>query len=182
MRPYLRILAGLLLIFFGYKAITKEFDVYTDGLLSELDYLPLGLVLISTITVFLLDTSFFKLDRKLYQYSLSFLGLSICFIVFFKIIERNSIDNSKTILKVVNQAGASNVWQFDFKDSKHFTLTDYNLFGHSIYYGIYQKQGDTLKIIQSNYNGEVKKFPMTGIIKVDTVFWNGFDTMFIAKE
>jgi len=61
-------------------------------------------------------------------------------------------------------------------------LSDYNLFGHTIYYGKYQRQGDTLKIIESNYNGDVKEFPKTGIIKADTVYWNKFDTMLVDKE
>jgi lysylphosphatidylglycerol synthetase-like protein (DUF2156 family) len=182
MRPYLRIVIGLLIIFFGYKSIRHQFGAYDVGVFSEFDYIPLGIVIILTIVILLLDRSAFKVDRKIYQFSFSLIALTICFIVFFKIIYRNSIYSSKTVLKVVNKAEANNVWQFDFKDSKHFVLTDYNLFGLKIYYGIYQKQGDTLKIIESNYNGEVKEFPTTGIIKVDTVFWNSSDTMLIMKE
>jgi hypothetical protein len=142
----------------------------------------LGIVIILTIVILLLDRSAFKVNREIYQFSCSLIALTICFIVFFKIIYRNSIDNSKTVLRVVNKAGANNVWQFDFKDSKHFVLTDYNLFGHTLYYGNYQRQQDTLEIIQSNYNGNVKEFPKTGIIKADTVYWNKFDTMLVDKQ
>ncbi len=182
MRPYLRIAIGLLIIFFGYKSIRHQFGGYDVGVLSEFDYIPLGIVIILTIVILLLDRSAFKVDRKIYQFSFSLIAVTICFIVFFKIIYRSSIDSSKTVLKVVNKAGANNVWQFDFKDSKHFVLTDYNLFGHTIYYGDYERQDDTLKIIQSNYNGDVKEFPKTGIIKADTVYWNKFDTMLVDKE
>ncbi|MFT3679922.1 MAG: hypothetical protein QM791_06595 [Ferruginibacter sp.] len=182
MSPYLRIATALLLLFFGYKAVRHELGGYEAGLFSEFGYIPLGIVIILTIPVFLLDHAAFKADRKIYQYSFSITALTICLIVFFKIIYRNSINNSRTILKVVNKAGAGNVWEFDFKTGKHFTLADYNLFGHTIYYGEYQKQGDTLKITGSNYEGSVQQFPTRGIIKADTVFWNNFDTMLIEKE
>ena len=182
MRPYIRIAIRLLLIFFGYKAIRHEFGGYDVGLFSEFDYIPLAIVIILTIVIFLSDCSAFKVDRKIYQFSFSLIALTICFIAFFKIIYRNSIDSSNTVLKLVNKAGANNVWQFDFKDRKHFVLTDYNLFGQTIYYGNYQKQGDTLRILQSNYDGSVKPFPTTGIIKADTVFWNKFDTMLVDRE
>jgi hypothetical protein len=182
MRPYLRTLVGLLLIFFSYKAIRQEFGGYDAGIFSEFNYLPFALVIIWTIVILLLNTSYFKVDRKLYQYSFSLIGLTTCVVVCFKIIQRTSIDTSKTVLKVVNKAGAKNVWQFNFKDSKHFTLADYNLFGHTIYYGEYLKQGDTLKIIESNYNGDVKEFPKTGIIKADTIYWSKFDTMLVEQK
>ena len=182
MIPYLRIAIGLLITFFGYKSIRHQFGGYDVGIFSEFDYIPFGLVIILTIVIVLLDRSAFKSDRKVYQYTFSIIALTICFVVFFRIIYRNSIDNSTTILKVTNKAGANNVWRFDFKDSKHFVLTDNNLLGQTIYYGMYQKQGDTLKIIQSNYEGNVKQFPITGIVKADTVFWNNFDTMLVEKE
>ena len=182
MKLYLRIAIGLLIIFFGYKAIRHEFGGYDVGILSEFNYIPLGILIILTIVILLLDRSAFQDDRKIYQFSFSFIALTICFIAFFRIIYRNSIDSSKTVLKVVNKAGANNVWQFEFKDSKHFVLTDYNILGHTIYYGKYQKLGDTLKIIQSNYDGTVKQFPTTGIIKTDTVIWNKFDTMLVDRE
>jgi hypothetical protein len=172
MRPYLRILIGLLLVFFGYKAVRLEFGGYEIGLLSEFNYLPFGVVIILTIIILLLDRSAFNLDKKIYQYSFSLIALTICFFVFIKIIYRNSIDNTKTILKVVNKAGANYVWQFDFKKGKHFTLTDYNLLGHTIYYGKYQQVGDTLKILDLKYDGSMKQLPTIGIIKADTVFWN----------
>src|SRR5437773_9690824 len=104
MRPYLRILVGLLLLFFGYKAVRQEFGGYDVGIFSEFNYFPFALVIILTIATLLLDTSYIKIDRKLYQYSFSFIGLTLCLIVFFKIIQRNSIDSSKTVLKVVNKA------------------------------------------------------------------------------
>jgi len=182
MRLYLRITIGLLIVFFGYKSIIHQFGGYYVGVLSEFDYIPFGIFIILTIFIFLLDRSAFKDDRKIYQFSFSFIALTIFLLVFFKIIYRNSIDSSKTVLKVVNKGGANNVWQFDFKVSKHFKLTDYSLFGHTIYYGYYKRQDDTLKIIQSNYNGVVKEFPKTGIIKADTVYWNKFDTMLVVKE
>jgi hypothetical protein len=38
---------------------------------------------------------------------------------------------------------------------------------------------DTIKIKSSNYNGDAKNFPKQGVIRKDTVFWIGFDTMLI---
>jgi hypothetical protein len=91
------------------------------------------------------------------------------------------IDNSTTILSVTNMAGANNVITFDFKENDHFVLTEYNLFSKVLYYGEYNKIGDSIEVLNSNYEGTIKELPKTGIIKNDTVYWNKFDTMIIDK-
>ena len=182
MKLFSRIPIGLLLLFFGYQALKKEFEGYSFGVFDEFNYVPLGIVVFLTFINLRLDYSNFKADKKIYEYSISFFALTICFILFCKIIQRISIDRSKSILKVVNKQHAKNVWQFNFKENENFILTDRNMLGYTIFYGKYKIQGDTLKIIESNYRGDVKEFPKMGIIKGDTVLWNEFDEMLIEKK
>ena len=77
---------------------------------------------------------------------------------------------------------ARNVWTFDFKKTGRFKLTDYNLFGQTLYYGWYTTDGNNITIKKSNYDGEENNFPKEGIIKGDTVFWRGADTMLVKKQ
>ena len=178
----IRIIVGLLIIFFGVKAVRQEFGGYELGLFHQFQYIPFFLLLLFTIAIFLVDTTFYKLDHKIIQYTFSFIGLTFCAFVIYKIIQRNSIDNSKTILSISNKAAATNVMAFEFKDNEHFRLTEYGRVGQTVYYGKYCKQQDTLKILETNYDGYAKELPKTGIIKSDTVYWNRFDTMLIDKE
>jgi len=182
MRPYFRILVGLIIIWLGFKAVKQAFGGYDLGLFHQFQYIPLVLLVIFTIAAFLLDTSYYKLDKKIYQYVTSLMGLTFCSIVIFKIIHHNSIDNSKTILQVSNMPKATNVLTLEFKNNNRFRVTEYDILGQTVYYGKYIKQGDTLKILGSNYNGSAKGLPKTGLIKADTVFWNKFDTMLLDKE
>ena len=182
MKLFSRIPIGLLLLFFGYQALKKEFEGYSFGVFDEFNYVPLGIVVFLTFINLRLDYSNFKADKKIYEYSISFFALTICFILLCKIKQRISIDRSKSILKVVNKQHAKNVWQFDFKENENFILTDSNMLGYTIFYGKYKIQGDTLQIIESNYKGEVKEFPKMGFIKGDTVIWNEFDEMLIDKR
>jgi hypothetical protein len=182
MRPYFRILIGLIVIWLGIKAVQIEFGGYELGLLYHLQKIAFLFLIIFTIAAFVLDMTYYKLDNKIIQFTVSFIGVIFCTIVVYKIIQRESIDNSKTILTVSNKAGATNVMTFEFKDNKHFRLTEYDRLGQTVFYGKFSKQQDTLKLLESNYEGHVKKLPMTGIINLDTVYWNGFDTMVIDKE
>ena len=112
----------------------------------------------------------------------SFIGLILCGIVTFKIIQQKSIDNSETVLQVSNLPGATDVLTFEFKTNKKFKLTEYDRFGQTVYYGKYDKLNDTIFIGENNYNSYVKKLPKTGTIKADTVYWSKFDTMLIDKK
>jgi len=94
----------------------------------------------------------------------------------------NSIDKSKTVLQISNLPGATNVLTFEFKTNNKFRLTEYNRLGQTVYHGKYDKRNDTLYILESNYNSLVKKLPITGVIKLDTVFWVKLDTMIVDKK
>jgi hypothetical protein len=177
MRLSFRIFIALIIIWLGYKAVRQEFGGYELGLFHQIHYLFFALLAIFTIASLLLDTSYYKLDRNIIQYSVSFIGVTFCVIVIYKFLQHNSIDNAKTILKVSNMAGATNVMTFEFKDNKHFRLTENNKLGQTVYYGKYSKRNDSLQILKSNYHGLAKELPGVGIIKGDTIFWNGFDAM-----
>ena len=182
MRPYFRIAIGLIIIWFGIKAIKQAIGGYDLGLFHQFQYIPFGLLIIFTVAALLLDTTYYKLHKKFYQFVTSFIGLTLCGIVTFKIIQRNSVDNSETVLQVSNLPGATNVLTFEFKTNNKFRLTEYDRLGQTVYYGKYDKLNDTLFINDNNYNGYVKELPKTGTIKADTVYWTKFDTMLIDRK
>lgn len=182
MKPYFRIIIGIIIIWVGVKAVIQAFGGYELGLFHELQYIPFALLIIFTIAAFLLDSTYYKLDNKIYQYSVSFIGFVFGVIVVFKILQHNSIDNSKTVLQVSNLPGATNVLTFEFKNNNKFRLTEYYMMGQTVYYGKYAKRNDTLNILETNYNDYTKKLSKKGIIKVDTVFWVKSDTMLVDKE
>lgn len=182
MRPYFRIAIGLIIIWFGIKAIRQAFGGYDLGLFYQFQYIPFGLLIIFTFAALLFDTTYYKFDKRLYQYVTSFIGLTLCGIVTFKIIQRNSVDNSETVLQVSNLPGATNVLTFEFKTNKKFRLTEYDKLGQTVYYGKYDKLNDTIFIRDNNYNGYVKELPKTATIRADTVYWTRFDTMLIDKK
>lgn len=100
----------------------------------------------------------------------------------YKKIARSIIDNEKTVLKVVNQAGAQNVLQFDFKKGYNYVLTEFNLLGRDVYYSKYRMNRDTIYLLTNSYNEEIKSMPKFGIISNDTLFWYMFDAMLIEKQ
>jgi hypothetical protein len=175
----LRILFAVLTIFFGYRAIRTEFGGYETGLFDFARYTNIILVIILTTIAVSLDISSFKNRKKIYYLLPSFIGIASIAVVIFKTLQRSYIDNSKAALQVTNLAGARNIWQFEFKENGRFKLTDVHLLGQTLYYGKYQMSVDTIKIKSSNYNGDAKNFPKQGVIRKDTVFWIGSDTMLI---
>lgn len=182
MRVFFRIAFGLMIIWFGIMAIKQSLGGYNLGLFHEVQYIPFGLLVMFTALALLLDTSCYMLDKGLYQYGISLIGLTLCGVVIIKIIQNKSVDNAATVMEVTNLPGAANVFTFQFKANNDFRLLEFNRLGQTVYYGKYDKLNDTLFIGDNNYNGYVKNFPKTGIIKADTVYWSNFDTMLIDKK
>lgn len=182
MKSYFRILVGVLIVWCGIYAVKQAFEGYDLGLMSEFQYIPFVLLIILTVVALRLDASFYKVDKKIYQYAVSFIGFSFFAIVIVKTIQNIAIDNSKTVLKISNLPGATNVLTFDFKDNGKFRLTEFDMLGRTIYYGNYLRSNDTIKVYSSNYNGYAKKLPKIGMIKGDTAYWNNFDTMLVDKN
>jgi hypothetical protein len=177
-----RLLFLILLIFVGYYAIDNQFSGQELGFLDEFNYIFLAGVIILTIINLLIDASWFRKDRRLYQFTYGFIGLAIIAVVFFKIIQQEIIYKSKTILTVTEVAHAHNDWKFEFKKNNYFLLTDYNLFGRTVYQGKYARTNDTIIIRNSNYDGRVENFPKTGIMRNDTMFWVKSDTMLMLPD
>jgi hypothetical protein len=175
-----RVFLLFLLIFFGYKAINELFAPWEAGLLA-INYGYFCLVILVMMPVFIMDYSAFKNDRRLSQFISGMIGFLIIAVVIIKMIWDNKIDNSKTVLRVINKPQAVNVWMFEFKENEHFKLTDMNLFGSTTYSGRYEMLNDNITILESNYNGGAKKFPIHGIVRNDTLFWAGADTMLVGK-
>jgi hypothetical protein len=182
MRPYFRIIIGLIIIWLGIKSVRQVFGGYDLGLFHQFQYIPFAFLIIFTIATFLLDTTYYKLNKIIYQYAVSFIGLAFIAIVIFIIIQHNSVDNSKTVLQVSNLPGATNVLTFEFKNNNRFRVIEFDRSRQTVYYGKYDKQNDTLNILETNYTGYVKELPKTGVITADTVFWNKFDKMLVDKK
>jgi len=182
MRQFLRILIGVLIIWFGFKSISQAYAPIQSGLFSQLQYVPFVILIIATIVALLLDNKYFKTNHKLYQYIISFIGLTFCGIVTFKFVHNNNIDNSKTLMHISNLPGASNVLRFDFKDNGNFRMTKFDKLGQTIYYGKYLKVNDTINIISTNNKVEIHNFPQWGFIENDTMYWYGFDEMIVDKQ
>jgi hypothetical protein len=182
MRLFFRIIIGLLIIWFGFRAITQAYAPIQSGLFSELQYVSLTILIIATIVALLLDTKYFKNNHKIYQYIMSFIGLILCGVVTLKYMHNNNIDNSNTLIRVSNLPGATNVLSFDFKDNGNFRLTKYDKLGETIYYGKYSKVNDTINIINTNNEVEINNFPKWGFIENDTIYWYGFDEMVVDKK
>lgn len=176
-----RIVIALVTIWLGFKAIQEVFNGLEDTIFSP-EYLPFSLLMIFTLGAFLTDRYHYNYDKKLYQYSSSFIGFIFCGFVLVKLIQFKYIDYSKTVLKVSNLPGATNVLHFEFKNNNRFSVTEYDLLGSTAFYGRYEKQHDTLYIGTNNYNGSAQKLPVTGVIKADTVYWNKFDTMVVDRR
>lgn len=181
MRLQLRIIFTILVLFLGYKAIQQETGGIEFMIWSVFHYIPFFFVILVTIVLLLLDSSAYVEVRNIRHYGFSLVGLIFCCIVGYKIWKRNSIENTKTLLTIVNKSGARNVWEFKFKTGSYFSLYDRNLFGQTIYYGKYQRTGNRLTILKSNYDGVATNFPVSGVIRSDTVFWDKSDTMIIKN-
>lgn len=169
------------MIWLGFKAVQEVFNglEYT---IFPIEYLPLTLLMIFTLGAFLIDRYHYKYDRKLYQYATSSVGLLFCGFVLFKLIQFKFIDSSTTVLQVSNLPGATNVLKFEFKNNNRFRLEEFDMLGHTVFYGRYEKQQNNLFIWENNYNGHAKKLPVKGVINADTVYWNKFDTMLVRKS
>lgn len=97
------------------------------------------------------------------------------------LIRREYIANLKTIITVTNLPRASNTWKLEFKENNWFRLTDMNMLGSVIYQGKYKRVNDSLFILRSNFSEE-KKFPKSGLLKNDTLYWAESDTMIVSHD
>jgi hypothetical protein len=182
LKKVFRIILALLILFVGFRAIKKEFGGNDLGLFYEFNYIPFALLILFTFAALLLDFSFYKIDKIRLHFATSFFGLFLCCIILFKINQRKSIDNLKTLLQVSNKPGSDNVLTFEFKEKGIFILTEIEMLGQTVFYGKYNKKNDTLLLTENNYDGKIKNIPTVGIIKADTVYWNKFDTMLVMKN
>lgn len=182
MGQFLRILIGLFIVWFGFKAISQAYSPIQSGLFSELEHVSFVILIIATIVALFLDTKYFKSNKKIHQYIISFIGLTFCGVVTFKFLHNKKIDNSKTVMHISNLPGAANVLSFDFKNNGNFQLTKYDKLGQTIYYGKYLKVNDTINIINTDNETGINNFPKWGFIENDTMYWYGFDEMVVDKQ
>jgi hypothetical protein len=179
MKPYFRVIILALLIFFGFLAVRQAYGTIDEGIFSGFQYTPFVFLIVTGSTALLLDIKYFWIDKKPSQFISSFVGLVLLTIVISRFNHNKSIDNSKTILLVLNLPQSSNGLRFEFKEKGNFRLTEYDLLGQTISYGSYSRNKDTINILNSNYNGYATPLPKSGIVSSDTIYWKGFDTMLV---
>jgi hypothetical protein len=182
MTTTLRIILIILTLGFGVASVNLEIGRQELGLFDELKQIPFVALCILTILLAAFDYKAFRTKKTFLQFLPTCFALLFLSVTVYKKIIRNNINNERTVLKVVNQAGAENVLQFDFKKDNNYALTESNLLGRDIYYGKYKKNNDTIYLLTNPYNGEIKTMPKFGIISHDTLFWYMFDTMIIEKQ
>ena len=182
MRTFLRIILIILTLCFGIASIKHEFGRQEFGLFDEFKQIPFVTLCILTILLAIVDYKFFRTRTSFLNFLPTFLALLFLGVTVYKKIIRSNIDNERTFLKVVNQAGATNVLEFDFKKNNNYVLTEFNLLGRDVYYGKYKRHSDTIYLLTNSYDGEIKRMPKFGIISHDTLFWYMFDTMIIEKQ
>jgi hypothetical protein len=182
MRTFLRIILIILTLFFGIAAINFEFGRQELGLFDELKQIPFVILCILTILLAIVDYKSFRTRETFLNFLPSFLAVLFLCVTIYKKMIRNNINTERTVLKVVNQAGAKNVLEFDFKKSNNYVLTEVNLLDQDVYYGKYKRNSDTIYLLTNSYDGEMKTMPKFGIISHDTLFWYMFDKMLIEKQ
>lgn len=181
MKP-LTIFLLILLALFGYIAVADVLTPEKTGLFEEFNNLALSFLVILTLITFFIGLRRFKADKKIKHFAITALpGLIICLFIVIKVCEYKSIDQKKTIFKVVNMAGANNVLQFEFKTNNYFRLAEQSMLDQTIYYGTYKLERNLIQITSSNTGDDIPNFPNSGRIKSDTLFWSNFDTMLIEK-
>lgn len=182
MKLFFRILIGCIILWSGIKAVEKAFGNYQTGLASLFQFLPLIILILFTFIALLLDQSFYRLNKKWYQFICSFIGVVCCIIVGVKIFQRNQIENSKTLFEVRNLSDTENILSFEFKTGNKFKMIIRGHFGESFYYGDYLRKEDTLYILDNNYTTTDKQIPQKGIIRDDIIFWDNLGSMeFISR-
>lgn len=182
MTTTIRTLLIILLIVFGIASVNHEFGRQELGLFDEIKQIPFIALCILTILLAILDYKFFKTSKTFLNFLPTLLAVLFLSVTVYKKIIRSNIDNERTFLKIVNQAGAKNVLEFDFKKNNNYVLTEFNLLGRDVYYGKYKRNSDTIYLLTNSYDGEIKTMPKFGIISHDTLFWYRFDTMLIEKQ
>ncbi|MHA4847866.1 hypothetical protein ACX0G7_27110 [Flavitalea antarctica] len=182
MKLVFRIFFGIAILFSGFIAIKIALGGYFLGIFNQIQYLFFGLLLLFTLAAFLLDSLYYQTDNNVYQYGVTAVGLVFCAVVSVIIFQHHSIDGSKTIFEVSTLPGANNVFTIEFKENNRFRLTEFDRSQQTIYYGQYEKRGDALLILSSNFTNRDIRFPKAGRINNDTIYWNQFDTMLVSWQ
>lgn len=182
MPTFLRIILTILTLFFGIASINHELGRQELGLFEELKQIPFVTLFILTILLVVIDYKSFRTRKTFLNFLPTFLAVLFLGVTIYKKIEKNAIASERTVLKVVNQAGAKNVLEFDFKEGNNYVLTESNLLGRNVYYGKYKRNSDTIYLLKNLYGGEINAMPKFGIISHDTLFWYMFDTMIIDQR
>lgn len=178
----IRILLFGLIIYFGIGAVQTEMGGTEAGLFATFDQLHFILLIVLLLVELALAYKAYKSAQKVLHFLPLCIGTALLTFCMFKKAQHNAIENSATVLRLTNKAGAANTWIFEFKEDNNFKLVEYSRLGQVFYYGKYHRNNNELSILQSNYDGFNNSLPTKGRTVADTFYWENSDTMIVEKQ
>jgi hypothetical protein len=180
---FFRVILVILIIWLGFKAIQQTIEAESFGPFTWFQYGFFAVLAVVTIAVMVLETNYYRHNRRITQYIVSFSGVVFCSIAIANIMHRNSIDSAKTVLRVSTMPEAGTVLLLELKEEGYMKMTEYELLEKTIYYGRYELNNDTLKIAELSDKGlSLNPIPYTGVIRNDTVHWDKLETMLVDHK
>ncbi len=177
----LRFIMLALILYFGVIALKIEYSVLQIGILDIFDDLPFIFLALLTTSVFFIDTKKFSENRRWYQLVSSIIGIFSVGIILKGKIERYATNTSPVVMLMHHIPGNYPVYTLELKKNGRFKLYNTEMFGQSIYYGDYARNGDSLLLVRYSYEDE-NKLPRIGFVRGDTVKWNDSITLAIERK
>jgi hypothetical protein len=181
MKRILKLSLLVLILVLGIISIKLEFGPYNIEFYDGFKYLPVILLMTISIISFIIERNRYLYNKNLKAFIFTFLSSVFIVVIFSRFVQRSIIEKEPILLKVTNVQGAAHLITFEFRKGNDFKLIEYGGAEKTIYYGKYAQSGNVINIQSSNYDGYAKQLPEIGLIKNDTVFWKGFDTMVVEK-
>ena len=178
---FFRFILLALILYFGVTALKIEFSVLQVGMFDVFDDLPFTALALLTTCVAFIDAKRFSENRKWYQFVSSIVGIVFVGIILKGKIERYVTNTSPVVIIMHHIPGNFPVYTLELKKNGHFKLYNTDMFVESIYYGDYDRKGDSLHLVRYSYEDE-NKLPRIGFIRGDTVDWNDSIKLTIAEK
>lgn len=182
MKTIYRIILFVFICWFGYSVFRKTLGPQESGLLDVLHYFDLIILIILSIIAMVADVVAYRAYPKPYQFYSSIVGLFLCMLVFFRLATFNNIQHASVLFKATTKAQSDNTLLVKFKENEYLQIEEFHMLGRNIYYGKYNKNKDTVIIIQTNYERFADKLPLYGILHEELLIWKNGDTMLIEKS
>jgi len=160
----------IVVVFFGVISIKTTYDQHPIRFLDDwMGSIAFYFLIALGIIAFLIEQHYYFTSKKLKEFGVTAVAAFFCILISLPLIRREVTDNATLLFEV---SGHSNtIRRFEFKNNERFRLIEGQGMSSVLYYGTFSKKGDTIKILESNYDNTTK-LPGSGIIRHDTMFWN----------